>query len=342
MRLHIGQPALRGDIARYAQKFDLLELRADSASLPRLARLKEWRAKVPERFVFSVVLPSVVGTLEAGKELDAALAQALRVAEALKAEWLLLQTPASLGPSKRTERKLQELVERLPREQLRVAWEPRGVWEDEPTEILANRLGLHLVRDLRYRPAPPQEVIYSRLWALGAGARLSVGAVELVAERLTGRTEAYVVIEADGAARGASTLRELVAAIAERGDEDEDEDSDEIQEVQGSPLSSGGEDEEDDESDEEDEDDEDESFEFEDEEDDESDDEDDEDESDDDEDDEDDESDDDEDDESDEDDDESDDEEDDEPDDVGEPEAPAKEKALPKAGKLGPVPRRRK
>jgi uncharacterized protein YecE (DUF72 family) len=221
MRLHVGLPALRGEIAKYAQKFDLLELRAEPGTLPKPGRLREWRLRAPEQFVFSVALSTAVGTLEPGDAFESGLEYALRVADALKAGWIVLRTPASVMPSRRTERRLAELVARLPKEGCRIAWEPRGVWEDELVEALAARLGVHLVRDLRFKEAPSSEVVYARLIALGAGSRLSLEAAERVAERVAEKSEAYVVIEAEGAIRGAQHLREAVVSALELADSEE-------------------------------------------------------------------------------------------------------------------------
>jgi len=234
MQLHVGQAALRGDIARYARRFDLVELRAEPGKLPRAKQLREWVKTVPENFVFSVMLPRVVGTLEPQPELDSALEQALSSAEALSAGWLVLQTPASVRPNSRTRRRLAELVERLPRNTRRVAWDPRGIWEDEESERLAEELGVSLVRDLSRQPPASGNAAYCRLVALGEASRVRMGAVEQVFENLSEFDEALVVIEGEGAVRAAQVLRQLAGELSaaleddEDGlDEDEDEDEDE-------------------------------------------------------------------------------------------------------------------
>ena len=43
MQLFVGKHNLEGDIARYASRFNLLELRADATNLPRGARLADWK-----------------------------------------------------------------------------------------------------------------------------------------------------------------------------------------------------------------------------------------------------------------------------------------------------------
>jgi uncharacterized protein YecE (DUF72 family) len=215
MQLHVGQSTLRGEIGRYAERFNLLELRAESGKLPRAARLRKWLAEVPEGFVFSVVLPQRVGELAVTPEAQALLAQALATAEVLRAGWIVVQTPATVTPTKRSRERLAALVEQLPRGERRVAWEPRGVWQDEEAERVSRDLGIHLVRDLSRSPAPPGDVVYSRMRGIGDASRVRVSAVERVAERLAGCSESFVVIEGEGAVRGAALLRQLAQEFSE-------------------------------------------------------------------------------------------------------------------------------
>jgi len=212
---------LRGEIGRYAERFNLLELRAEPGKLPRAARLRKWLAEVPEGFVFSVVLPQRVGELGASPEAQALLAQALETAEVLRAGWIVVQTPASVTPTKRSRDRLAALVEQLPRGDRRVAWEPRGVWQDEEAERVSRDLGVHLVRDVSRSPAPVGDVVYSRMRGIGDASRVRVSAVERVAERLAGCSESYVVIEGEGAVRGAALLRQLAQELSEDSSESE-------------------------------------------------------------------------------------------------------------------------
>ncbi|HEY6556496.1 MAG TPA: DUF72 domain-containing protein [Polyangiaceae bacterium] len=226
MQLHVGQAALRGDIARYARRFDLLELRAEPGKLPRAKQLREWAKAVPENFVFSIMLPRVVGTLEPQPALDSALEQALSSADALAAGWLVLQTPASVRPNSRTRRRLAELFARLPRDTRRLAWEPRGIWEEDESEQLAAELGVCLVRDLSRQPPAAGSAAYCRLIALGEASRVRMGAVERVFENLAEFDEALVVIEGEGAVRAAQTLRQLAGELSAAIEDDEDDEDD--------------------------------------------------------------------------------------------------------------------
>src|SRR5829696_6753842 len=97
-RLLVGLPALQGDLGHYQGRFDMLELRPLDTSVPRAGTLRKWRKSVPPGFVFSVVLPRVVGELTPGTSLDEALAASLEVAAAIEARCVVLQTPATVRP----------------------------------------------------------------------------------------------------------------------------------------------------------------------------------------------------------------------------------------------------
>jgi uncharacterized protein YecE (DUF72 family) len=214
MRVHVGRPALEGEISRYAARFDLLELASEPGRLPKPATLRRWAEQVPEGFVFSVVLPASATALEGGGD-PAALAQCLSAAELLGARWLVVRTPTSARPSARTRRRLEELVKALPREACRIAWDPRGLWEDEDAARLASALDLHLVSDVSRAEPAPGDTVYARLRALGGARQVSSGAIERAIDHLADREEALVVIEGLGAARAARMLR---AALSDEGD----------------------------------------------------------------------------------------------------------------------------
>ncbi len=210
MLLRVGQDSLHGAFSRYIGRFDLLEVSAQPGVLPRTGRLHEWREEAPEGFSFSVVLGDAVGRLQPGEELDTALEAATRAVAALQADWVLLQTGPAVTPSQRHRRWLEELARRLPRDPCRVAWEPRGLWEPEDEERIGVELDMVVVRDLRRRELPPGPVAYTRLLALGTGARVSSEAVDVLAERATGLEALYVVVEGQGAWQGAQRLRQLL------------------------------------------------------------------------------------------------------------------------------------
>jgi uncharacterized protein YecE (DUF72 family) len=205
MQLFVGRNAHEGDIARYAARFNMIELRADATNLPRGAKLSEWRKRVSADFVFSIVLPKALGLLDSS-EFD--LGRTLELADALAAKWLLLQTPSSVGPSARMRERLSKLFGQLAHDDRRIAWESRGVWEDSQLEEFAAEHGVHVVRDVSRGDAPLGECVYTRLLALGDGVQIRPTVATHLAEVLADVAEAFVVIEGHGAEHAAKLLRQ--------------------------------------------------------------------------------------------------------------------------------------
>ena len=209
-RPHVGLPLLEGSLERYAEKYDLVELRPVDASLPKSATLRAWRRKVPPSFVFSVVFPRTVSELRPSPELDKALEHALDVAREVEARCLVLATPPSVTPTDLNRKRLKALVERIPHDAVSLAWEPRGLWETEEALALAQDLDLVLVVDAAREAAPKGPIAYFRLRGLGESTRLSPAAIDKVAGELLARREAYVVIESASPASVAQALRKKV------------------------------------------------------------------------------------------------------------------------------------
>ncbi len=213
-RLLVGLPALVGDIKKYKERFDMVELRPVDTAMPKLATLRAWRRSVPPGFVFSVVLPRAVGELAPGAAFDAALAQALEVATAVEARCLVVATPPSVRPTQTNRKRLAALLERLPREGVVVAWEAAGLWETEDLWSTARAAGVVPVLDAAREVLPPGPIAYTRLRALGKGAAIGAATVDRVADRLRGRREAFVVVE--GAPDAARVKAGLKAALSRK------------------------------------------------------------------------------------------------------------------------------
>lgn len=205
MQLFVGRNSFEGDIARYATRFNMLELRADATNLPRGAKLSDWKRRVPADFAFSIVLPKALSLLESS---TLELGRTMELADSLSAKWLLLQTPPAVGPSQRMRDRLSKLFSTLAHEQRKVAWESRGVWEDAQIEEFAAAHGVHVVRDVSRAEAPPGACVYTRLLALGDGVQVRASVASHLAEALADREEVVVVIEGHGAEHAAKLLRQ--------------------------------------------------------------------------------------------------------------------------------------
>lgn len=215
MRLHVGSKELRGEIAAYAKRFDLYEVRGVDAKDQRLApspaTLRRWRRAVPPQFEFAVVCGPNVAKLRPGDALDAELAWMLSTATTLEARVLVVPTPVDVTPGKLWRDRLAKLVERLPRDVNAVVWEPSGLWEVEDAAALAKKLGVVVAVDPSRDEVPAGPVAYGRLRALGGTRAYSTAALSRIAANLGGdRRDAYVVFETAAALKEAKVLRGLV------------------------------------------------------------------------------------------------------------------------------------
>ncbi len=219
-RVHIGSNELRGEIAAYAKRFDLFEVRGlDAASLalsPSASTLRRWRKAVPPHFTFAIVAGPNVGKLKTSEAFEAELAWMLSTANALEARVLVIPTPPDVTPSKLWRDRFAALLERLPRDATTIVWEPSGLWEHEDAAVQAKAWGVVLSVDPSRDVVPVGPTAFARLRALGGTRSYSVAALEKIAGALADRADAYVVIETSSALREAKALRRLVRAASAR------------------------------------------------------------------------------------------------------------------------------
>lgn len=226
-RVYVGQAWMTGSVARYARSFDLLEVSGDPGRHPGRKVLRQWRERVPDDFVFSVLVPTDLARLEPSGT-DDLMAQASEAFDILRADWWVLRTPPAVTPSAGVLRRLEALISRLRGPGRKIGWEPRGVWSEEDLSRAARSLDVHIVRDLTREETLPrgEAEVYTRVRALGEGMRVGGSAAERLAERLSEATSAYVVIEGSGAGRVRKVLREVLGVDDALEEEEFEDDAD--------------------------------------------------------------------------------------------------------------------
>jgi uncharacterized protein YecE (DUF72 family) len=213
MKVFVGQSKVIGPISRYFGRFNFLEIGAEPGRCPRPGTLKQWREQAPKGFEFSVRLGQAVGAFASDSE--KVLEFGLRAADALKAKWVLLQTPATLGPSTRNRERLKTLFERLLATGHLVAWEPRGIWDEDEVLPLISEVDVRWARDPSRYAMVEDPIAYARIPALGSASRVGLGIAERAGEGLQGFDEVYLVIEGDGAGRAAKIVRDIANSSSE-------------------------------------------------------------------------------------------------------------------------------
>jgi len=225
-RWHIGAKELRGAMAAYAKRFDLLEVRVlvpegpdDEAATPTLATLRRWRKSVPPHFDFAVVagphLSRVKASDGASREIDAAKA----AIDALQARCFVLRTTADVTPASLWRDRIAKVVARLPRDVTHFVWEPSGVWEPEDAAAQASAWEVVLGVDPAREPVPAGPMAYLRLRALGETRAFGPAALERIVKAVGPRRDVFAVIETDTALAEAKQIRRLVRDVrtASRG-----------------------------------------------------------------------------------------------------------------------------
>jgi len=221
-RVHIGSKELRGELAAYAKRFDLLEVRGvDAANLkqaPSAATLRRWRKAAPPTFEFAVTAGPNVGKLKASDAFETELKALLETATTLESRLLVIPTPADVTPSKLSRDRFAKLLERLPMDASSIVWEPSGLWELEDAAVQAKKWGVVLSVDPARDLVPVGPVAFARLRALGGTRSYSAAALERVVNAISGtnqdRRDVYVVIETQSALKEGKTLRGLFRAAS--------------------------------------------------------------------------------------------------------------------------------
>lgn len=229
-RWNIGAKQLRGTIASYAKRFDLLEVRMTVATVgvagersggptkgkvsndagPSLATLRRWRKSVPPQFQFAVVAGPHLSRLRPTEDSERELHAARSAIDALQARCFVLRTPPEVTPSALWRERIAKIVAKVPHDVTHFIWEPSGVWETSDAASQAHAWGAVLAVDPLREPVPPGPVAYLRLRALGETHAFGAAALERTMIAVGTRREVFVVLESDSAPVEAKGLRELL------------------------------------------------------------------------------------------------------------------------------------
>jgi uncharacterized protein YecE (DUF72 family) len=221
-RWHIGAKELRGAIAAYAKRFDLLEVRVlvpegagaeHEGPTPSLATLRRWRKSVPPHFDFAVVAGPHLSRVKAGEGAERELDAARAAIDALQARCFILRTMPDVTPTSLWRDRIAKVVSRLPRDVTHFVWEPSGVWETEDAADQARALEVVLGVDPAREPVPAGPMAYLRLRALGETRAFGPVALERIVKAVGPRRDVFAVIETDTALVEAKRLRRLVRDV---------------------------------------------------------------------------------------------------------------------------------
>ncbi len=162
-----------GGLSSYARAFDFVEVNATFYRHVSEGTARRWRSAVPASFTFAVKAHRDVSHragLQATAAARAAFAQTARVAQRLRAPFVILETPASLPIGPDMTRGLRELAEIVP-DGVRLGLEARAHREGPLPPALARTmedLGILDVVDLtRTAPRVAADAFYTRIFGKG-------------------------------------------------------------------------------------------------------------------------------------------------------------------------------
>jgi len=107
--------------------------------------------------------PNRYGFFQPTDEVLAAWERTKEIAQALEARIVLFQCPASFTPTKEHIAHMRAFFHKIERDDLLLAWEPRGEWEGEQIKGLCQEFDLTHGLDPFQRPPLYGEIAYFRL-----------------------------------------------------------------------------------------------------------------------------------------------------------------------------------
>jgi len=148
----------------YSNVFPFVEVNSTFYRRPRIETARRWRESVGEDFLFSVKAPKEITHVKKFRGVDPE--PLIEVASALRAFFILFQTPASYKYSPEEERAIKDFLSTLPKNFI-YGFELRG-WRREERE----RLGVVDVTDPFKEEPLPGEITYVRLHGSPPGERM--------------------------------------------------------------------------------------------------------------------------------------------------------------------------
>ena len=177
----------------YSDSFETVEINKTFYKLPMVKTAEKWKDNAFEDFVFNFKAWQALthptssptwrnkkdqfsesqkenfGYLRPNQDVINAWEKTKDIGKALEAEVCLIQTPGSFDCNEKNEKNLRKFVQKIDRNHLNIAWEPRGDWKDNPKRVekICDDLNLiHVVDILRREPISSHNIAYIRLHGL--------------------------------------------------------------------------------------------------------------------------------------------------------------------------------
>lgn len=177
----------------YSHAFEVGEINRTFYKLPMTKTTERWRREAEDDFEFTLKAWQALthptnsptwrgkkdklsdeqeenfGYLRPNEQVVEAWEETKERAEALEAKVCVLQTSAGFDCSEENEENMRELLGRIDRGSIELAWEPRGDWKENPDRVreICEDLDLvHIVDIMRRDPVSSHDIAYVRLHGL--------------------------------------------------------------------------------------------------------------------------------------------------------------------------------
>jgi len=187
--------SISGGMRSYYREFDSVEIQSTFYNIPRIETIEKWRSEAPSKFEFvpkafqGITHPSSsptwkrfrgklrransdaerYGSFRTTEEVVGCWRTMMEICSRLRAEAILIQTPPSFGCSEVNALNMEKFLTTVRTGNLKICWEPRGDWNQNPDRIrqTCSKLDLvHVVDIMRREPVTENEISYVRLHGL--------------------------------------------------------------------------------------------------------------------------------------------------------------------------------
>ncbi len=218
---------------------DVIELQDSFNNPPKSQSGKKLRSETPANVFFSVQLPkhlflqpasnaklvgeiSNYGEFQNTEENRQLLNKAIKYADSVNADTVVLITPSSFTPAKPRREALLSFFENVDLGSKQLVWQPSGPWESEAAASFALEMNAILAVDpLRDQP-PNGQSCYLRLGPFSVmGSRMGIYDLEQIAKTIRSFENATVVFDTDRAVDDSRNLRTVLSDGTIDDDEDD-------------------------------------------------------------------------------------------------------------------------
>jgi len=179
----------------YFKTFKLVEIQETFYDIPRLEKVYKWRNEAPKDFEFTIKAWQAIthpynsptwrrmktkiaenekeyyGLLKPSKQNIEAWNKTLEICKALESRICLIQTPPQFDCRKENIQNMYDFLSKILKNDLFIAWEPRGDWKKDSNKELIKKICndlklIHVVDILKHDPIITCEIVYTRLHGL--------------------------------------------------------------------------------------------------------------------------------------------------------------------------------